>query len=242
MTDTFCYLFTSWNWQLLSRCCFAIRCSSHNVSLAVWGGCDSSCDFSEGWSSLISGELGPGWCRYDRDGQWHQNASLLRSVLLATDLRTPGGAIPARTPELAPRRGRIMRRHYRMGRVWWRHRRAPPRVGGSNEALPCAPSPSMQPAGQLLHAIPPARPGPAHWLRGRWEPTRSASTTRARSATSLDSQHGVVVMETWRQCIRSIWQTNKKCQLVFFCTLGISHWSSLVQNRLWCVAYPLPFH
>ena len=27
-------------------------------------------------------------------------------------------------------------------------------------------------------------------------PTRSSSTTRARSATSLDPQHGVVVMET----------------------------------------------
>ena len=74
---------------------------------------------------------------------------------------------------------------------------------GSNVALPCAPSPSMQPAGQPLHAIPPGWPGPAHWLRG-WAPMRSASTTRARSATCLDPQHGVVVMETWRQCIRSI--------------------------------------
>ena len=78
-----------------------------------------------------------------------------------------------------------------------------PACWGSNEALSRAPSPSMQPAGQPLHAIPPGRPGPAHWLRG-WERQRSSSTTRARSATSLDSQHGVVVMETWRQCIRSI--------------------------------------
>ena len=74
----------------------------------------------------------------------------------------------------------------------------------SNEALSSAPSPSMKPAGQPLHAIPPSRPGPAHWLRG-WERQRSSSTTRARSATSLDPQHGVVVMETWRQCIRSIY-------------------------------------
>ena len=40
-----------------------------------------------------------------------------------------------------------------------------------------------------------------------WEGERqcaSASKTCARSATSLDPQHGVVVMETWRQCIRSI--------------------------------------
>ena len=33
---------------------------------------------------------------------------------------------------------------------------------GSNVALPRAPSPSMQPAGQPLHAIPPGWPGPAH--------------------------------------------------------------------------------
>ena len=25
-----------------ARCCFAIRCSSHNASLAVWGGCDKT--------------------------------------------------------------------------------------------------------------------------------------------------------------------------------------------------------
>ena len=78
-----------------------------------------------------------------------------------------------------------------------------PACWGSNEALPRAPSPCMQPKGQPLHAIPPGWPGPAHWLRG-WAPTRSASTTRARSTTSLDPQHDVVVMETWRQCIRSI--------------------------------------
>ena len=78
-----------------------------------------------------------------------------------------------------------------------------PACWGSNEALQRAPSPSMQPAGQPLHAIPPGWPGPARWLRG-WAPMRSASTTRARSATSLDPQHGVVVMEMWRQCIRSI--------------------------------------
>ena len=78
-----------------------------------------------------------------------------------------------------------------------------PACRGSNEALSRAPSPSMQPTGQHLHAIPPGRPGPAHWLRG-WERQHSSSTTRARSATSLDPQHGVVVMETWRQCIRSI--------------------------------------
>ena len=74
---------------------------------------------------------------------------------------------------------------------------------GSNVALPRAPSLSMQPEDQPLHAIPPGWPGAAHWLTG-WAPMRSASTTRACSATSLDPQHGVVVMETWRQCIRPI--------------------------------------
>ena len=79
-----------------------------------------------------------------------------------------------------------------------------PTCWGSNEALPRAQIPSMQPEGQPLHAIPRGWPGPAHWLRG-WAPMRSASTTRASSVTSLDPQHGVVVMETWRQCIlRSI--------------------------------------
>ena len=73
-----------------------------------------------------------------------------------------------------------------------------PACWGSNEALPRAPSPSMQPEGQPLHAIPPGRPGrPGRALtEGLRAPTRSASTTRARSPTSLDPQHGVVVMET----------------------------------------------
>ena len=97
---------------------------------------------------------------------------------------------------------------------------------GSNEALPRAPSPSMKPAGQPLHAIPPGGPRPAQ-LRG-WERQRSSSTTRARSPTSLDPQHGVVVMETWRQCIRSILQVSsvhRACgwiaQLQLSCQLGL---------------------
>ena len=60
----------------------------------------------------------------------------------------------------------------------------------------------------------PARP--AHWLRANtklrgWAPMRSASTTRARSATILDPQHGVVVvvMETWRQWRSISVKTNK---------------------------------
>ena len=45
--------------------------------------------------------------------------------------------------------------------------------------------------------------GPAR-ARAPTESQRSFSTACARSATSLDPQHGVVVMEMWRQCIRSI--------------------------------------
>ena len=79
-----------------------------------------------------------------------------------------------------------------------------PVVLGVKRGTPRAPSPSMQSEGKPLHATPPPSwPGCAHWLR-EWAPMRSASKTCARSATSLDPQHGVVVMETWRQCIRSI--------------------------------------
>ena len=43
--------------------------------------------------------------------------------------------------------------------------------------------------------------GPAHWLRG-WELTRSASTTRARSTTSLDPP-------TWRCCYGDVTSMQK---------------------------------
>ena len=81
-----------------ARCCFAIRCSSHNASLAAWGGCDS------GWTAwrklfLDFRRLGAGWWLWQ--GWRVSSACLLRSVLLATDLRTPGGAIPARTYRLS---------------------------------------------------------------------------------------------------------------------------------------------
>ena len=59
---------------------------------------------------------------------------------------------------------------------------------GSNETLPHASSPSMQPGGQTLQATPPGWPAWARALRG-WVPMRTASTTRARCAT-LD----------WRRC------------------------------------------
>ena len=49
----------------------------------------------EGSSSSISGGLGLVG-GYDRDGECPQLNCLLCSVLLATDLLTPGGAIPAR--------------------------------------------------------------------------------------------------------------------------------------------------
>ena len=86
-----------------ARCCFADRCSSHNVSLAVWGGCYS------GWTSwrklfLDFRRLGAGWWLWQ--GWRVSSACLLRSALLATDLRTPGGAIPARTYRLSTFVGR----------------------------------------------------------------------------------------------------------------------------------------
>ena len=59
---------------------------------------------------------------------------------------------------------------------------------GSNEALPRASLPSMQPGGQPLHATPPGWPARARALRG-WVPMRTASTTRARCATLV-----------WRRC------------------------------------------
>ena len=59
---------------------------------------------------------------------------------------------------------------------------------GSNETLPRASSPSMQPGGQTLQATPPGWPARARALRG-WVPMRTASTTRARCATLV-----------WRRC------------------------------------------
>ena len=67
-----------------------------------------------------------------------------------------------------------------------RNRRAPPLVGGSNEALSRAPSPSMQPAGQPLHAIPPG-------LRTDWEPTLFQHSTCTQRNGKLDPQHGIVI-------------------------------------------------
>ena len=73
----------------------------------------------------------------------------------------------------------------------------------SNEALSRAPSLSMQPAGQPLHDIPPSRPGPAHWLR-------APTLQHVHAAWQvLTPQHGAVVMEMWRQCIRSIPNKNR---------------------------------
>ena len=64
---------------------------------------------------------------------------------------------------------------------------------GSNETLPRASSPSMQPGGQTLQATPPGWPARARALRG-WVPMRTASTTRARCAT-LD----------WHRCYGDLW-------------------------------------
>ena len=111
----------------------------------------------------------------------------------------------------------------------------PPRVGGqtrhchvryrqacSQRANPCMPY---------------RRAGPGPRTDWGWAPMRSASTTRARSATSLDPQHGVVVMETWRQCIRSI--VFAKCVFKLHLELKVTFKRSLIiddkslPHKLW---------
>ena len=61
-----------------------------------------------------------------------------------------------------------------------------PACWGSNEALSHAPSPSMQPAGQPLHAM---TPGP----RTDWEPTLFQHSTCTQRDSNLDPQHGAVI-------------------------------------------------
>ena len=87
------------------------------------------------------------------------------------------------------------------------HRRAPRRVGG--QTWHCHVRHRQACSQRTNPCMPYRRAGPGP--RTDWEAERhygapmcSASTTRARSATSLDPQHGVVVLETWHQCIRSI--------------------------------------
>ena len=81
-----------------ARCCLAIRCSSHNASLAAWGGCDSG--WTAWWKLFLDfRRLGAGWWLWQ--GWRVSSACLLRLLLLATDLRTPGGAIPVRTYRLS---------------------------------------------------------------------------------------------------------------------------------------------
>ena len=85
----------------------------------------------------------------------------------------------------------------------WRHRRAPTCVGGQTKH--CHVGHRQACSQQANPCMPYCRAGRAGPGRALTEGLmRSASTTCARSATSLDPQHGVVVMETWRQCIRSI--------------------------------------
>ena len=89
------------------------------------------------------------------------------------------------------------------------------------------------------HAYRRAGPGP----RTDWEPTLF-STARARSATSLDPQHGVVVMEMWRQCIRSIALSDFRVKLSDFeSQKGIRGiWSCSTENHkgtIWVLPYKL---
>ena len=84
-----------------------------------------------------------------------------------------------------------------------------PACWGSNEALSRAPSPSMQPGGPTpaCHTAGTARARALTKSREAESANALPAQHVVRSATSLDPHHGVVAMETWRQCIRSIVST-----------------------------------
>ena len=71
----------------------------------------------------------------------------------------------------------------------WRHRRAPPRVGGQTRHCRVR---HCQACSQRANPCMPYAAGQAR-ARALTESQRSSSTARARSATSPDPQHGVVV-------------------------------------------------
>ena len=74
---------------------------------------------------------------------------------------------------------------------------------GSNETLPRASSPSMQPGGQTLQATPPGWPARARALRG-WVPMRSC---QHNTCALRDTRLASLLWRCdplWRQCIRSI--------------------------------------
>ena len=83
----------------------------------------------------------------------------------------------------------------------------------SNEALPRAPSPSMQPAGQPLHAIPPGWPGPAHWLRG-WERQRALPAQHVRAARQVLTPNMASLL--WRRDVNAIGLLPEVCRSVLF--------------------------
>ena len=76
-----------------------------------------------------------------------------------------------------------------------------PACCGSNEALPRAPSPSMQPAGQPMHAIPPrAGPGP------RTDCGAQAESANALCQHNTCAQHDKSWPPTWRRCYGDVTQ------------------------------------
>ena len=111
----------------------------------------------------------------------------------------------------------------------WRHRRAPSCVGGQTKH--CHVGHRQACSQQANPCMPYRRAGRAGLGSALTEGLmRSASTTCARSAKSLDPQHGVVVMETWRQCIRSILHTHQSFHLVWvwWCPGLLSLWFLLL--------------
>ena len=101
--------------------------------------------------------------------------------------------------------------------------RGAPACWGSNEALSRASSPKHAASGPspACHTAGLAR---ARALTERLRRQRALPAQHVpRSATSLAPQHGVVVMETWRQCIRSICRVHDTCTEKGFACMHISH-------------------
>ena len=91
-----------------------------------------------------------------------------------------------------------------------------PACWGSHEALSRAPSPSMQPAGQPLHAIPLGRPGPAHWPRA--ERLRVPTLFQHNTCAQRDKSWP----PSWRRCYGDVTSMHKV--YCVHCTLRAMWW------------------
>ena len=111
-----------------------------------------------------------------------------------------------------------------------------PACWGSNEALPCALLPSMQPAGQPLHAIPPGQAGTD--TRTHWEPTlfQLAQRTCMQRVKSWPT--------TWRRCYGDVTSMHKVYNLLHVSTIPITlypHLKDHLAGGSRCVLYLYPW-